>query len=173
MAEQILASFESTQQARRAIRTLVSAGFRHEEVTTHSTEPALEPEFLPPEKEKSYLGAFALAGGILGALAGYLLPSLTARAMNLPTGGQPVVSLWPFGIIMFELTALGAIGGTFIALLGGAGLPRWKGKLYNDEFADDLMQGGVLICVTSDQPDRMEVAQHLLQEAGAKKVKCV
>ena len=171
MAEQIFALFESTPQARRAIRALVSAEFRREEVTAYSTEPTLEPEFLPPDMQKSRLPMFALGGGILGAVAGYLLPSLTAQAMNLPTGGQPIVSLWPFAIVIFELTALGAIGGTFIALLREAGLPRLKGKIYDDEFADDLAQGGVLLSVTSDQPERLEAAGQLLHEAGAKKVK--
>lgn len=171
MAEHVWASFENTHHARRAIRSLVNAGFHHEDVTAHSTEPMREPEFLPPEEEKSYLGAFALSGGIVGAIAGYLLPALTARLMNLPTGGQPVVSLWPFGIIIFELAALGAIGGTFIALLLEMGLPRWKGNPYDEEFTEDLMQGGVLIHVTSDRLDRIEMAQSLLQEVGAKKVK--
>lgn len=171
MAEQVFAYFESVPQARRAIQGLMSAEFYPEDVTTYSTEPTLEPEFLPAERQKSRLPLFALTGGILGALAGYLLPSLTARVMNLPTGGQPIVSLWPFGIVIFELTALGAIGGTFIALLREAGLPRLKGKIYDDEFADDLAQGGVLISVTSDQPEQMEAATRWLQEAGAKKVK--
>ncbi|MFQ5930335.1 MAG: quinol:electron acceptor oxidoreductase subunit ActD, partial [Acidobacteriota bacterium] len=117
MAEKVFALFETVTDARRAMRMLMDAEIGFEEVTICSTEPILDREFLPPENRKTRLPLFAMAGGVLGAAAGYLLPSLTARMMNLPTGGQPIVSLWAFGVVIFELTALGAIGGTVIALL--------------------------------------------------------
>lgn len=66
-----------------------------------------------PER-KSHIPLFALGGGLLGAAAGLSLAVLTATAMQLPTGGMPIVA-WPtVGIVTFELAALGAIVMTLI-----------------------------------------------------------
>jgi len=60
-------------------------------------------------EHRSRIGLFAIAGGIIGASAGALLTIWSARHVGLVTGGMPVVTPWAFGIIVFELMALGAI----------------------------------------------------------------
>jgi hypothetical protein len=52
---------------------------------------------------------FAIAGGLLGGALAVLLTVLTSQRVNLNTGGMPVVAPWAFGIIIFEMTALGAV----------------------------------------------------------------
>jgi hypothetical protein len=172
MIRTVFASFENIAQARRAIRALRSAEFPPEDVTAYSASPILEPEFLPPKQQKSWISRYAIFSGFMGALTGYLVPTLTASKMNLPTGGKPIASDWSFGIVYFELTALGAIAGAVFGLLLEGRLPRLKGKIYPDEFADDLTQGGLVVSVTAEPPERLEEAERLLQEAGAHKVKC-
>jgi hypothetical protein len=73
----------------------------------------------------SRIGMFAIAGGVVGAAAGLLLTILTSRHTNIITGGMPVVSPWPFGIIVFELTALGAILAVFARMIYEARLMRY------------------------------------------------
>jgi molybdopterin-containing oxidoreductase family membrane subunit len=73
----------------------------------------------------SRIGMFAIAGGVAGAAAGLLLTILTSRHTNIITGGMPVISPWPFGIIVFELTALGAILAVFARMVYEARLMRY------------------------------------------------
>jgi Ni/Fe-hydrogenase subunit HybB-like protein len=60
-------------------------------------------------EHRSRIGMFAILGGVIGAVVGVLLTTWTSKRVNLVTGGMPIVSPWAFGIIVFELTALGAI----------------------------------------------------------------
>ncbi len=60
-------------------------------------------------EHSSRIGLFAIMGGVIGAISGVLLTTWTSERVNLVTGGMPTVTPWAFGIIVFELTALGAI----------------------------------------------------------------
>ena len=79
---------------------------------------------------------------------------------------MPITPLWTNGIIVYEMTMLGAILTTLVTLLIGAGLPNFKGVITDPEIGwEDT--GGV-----ADPPEssRGELERRLRQ-AGASQVK--
>lgn len=104
-----------------ALRELRGEGVPGSSITVMSSEPLhLETDGAP----KSRIGGFAIAGGLVGAAFALLLTIWTSRQVGLVTGGMPIVSPWTIGIIVFELTALGAILATLGRMIYEAGLLR-------------------------------------------------
>ncbi|MGH7934387.1 MAG: DUF3341 domain-containing protein [Candidatus Binataceae bacterium] len=60
---------------------------------------------------RSPVRLWVLAGGIIGAITGFVLTIGTSWEWNLMTGGKPIASIPPFIIIAFELMVL--TGGIF------------------------------------------------------------
>jgi len=85
----------------------------------------------------------------------------------LVTGGMPILAPWPTGIVTYELTMMGAVLTTAIALLVTSRLPNWRPNLYDTEIANGKILIGVL-----DPSDaaRVEI-ENRLRGAGAVKVK--
>ena len=87
-----------------------------------SSEP-LEEEGFGWEEERTPMPWLAPLGAIIGAAVGYALSAFTQRTYPLPTGGMPIVAMWPTGIIMYELMMLGAILATIVAFVVARGCP--------------------------------------------------
>ena len=82
--------------------------------------------------QKSRVGYFTLAGGILGFLSGIALAIYTALRWHLIIWGKPVVAWFPFIIVGFEFTILFSVFGNVLGLLVLGGLPDYGGpKLYD------------------------------------------
>ena len=110
---------------------------------------------------------WAVLGGAIGALSGYLLTTMTQKAYPIVTGGMPITPPWTNGIIIYELTMLGAILTTLVVLLRGARLPNFKGVITDPE----IWMGKILVGV-SDPPDGSQPElEKCLLEAGATQVK--
>jgi Alternative complex III, ActD subunit len=108
-------------EAIAALRELEHAGVPKSSITIMSSEPLhLEPE----GGAKSRIPIFGIIGGLLGAGFAILLTVWTSRRVGLVTGGMPIVSPWAFGIIVFELAALGAILMTLARMVLEARLAR-------------------------------------------------
>jgi hypothetical protein len=106
-------------------------------------------------------------GGAIGGLSGYLLTTLSQKAYPLVTGGMPITPGWTNGIIIYELTMLGAILTTLIVLLRGARLPNFKGVITDPE----IWMGKILVGVADPvESSRAELEKRLV-EAGASQVK--
>jgi len=162
--------FSDTDSARRAIVALRAESsrlrFKPEEIVIMSSEP-LEEEGFGWEEQRTPMPWLAALGALLGGTAGYALASFTQRTYPLPTGGMPIVAKYPSGIIMYELTMLGAIITTIVTLLISAGLPNWKKRLYDPE----VTNGKILVGVANpDREGSREIAQRL-QRDGAEQVK--
>ncbi len=170
MTERVLGVFETPADARRAVRELVNAGIPRQNIIICSTEPMLDPEFLPVEDRKTRMSLWAIVGAILGCAIGYSLPVTAARLMGLASGGQPIVSLWAFAIVIFELTALGAIGGTVITFFREAGLPERPRAIPSAEMARTFVDAGLIVGVSGDRMETIEIADRLLREAGAREI---
>jgi hypothetical protein len=110
---------------------------------------------------------WAVLGAAIGGTSGYLLTTLTQKAYPIVTGGMPITPPWTNGIIIYELTMLGAILMTLIVLLRGARLPNFKGVIADPE----IWMGKILVGV-ADPPEnsRAELEKRLL-DAGATQVK--
>lgn len=157
MTERILAIFETADEAHAAVRDLQSGGLPRGAITIMSSEPLHSPR--PGEQPKSHIASFAIAGGVIGATFAILLTVWTSRRVDLVTGGMPIVTPWAFGIIVFELSALGVILATLSRMVFEARLAR-RGSLadYDEVVAD----GRVVISVKCRDDVHREVAEKLL-----------
>jgi Protein of unknown function (DUF3341) len=109
----------------------------------------------------------AVLGGIVGGTLGYLLTTLTQHSYPIVTGAMPLAPVWTNGIIVYEMTMLGAILTTLVTLLIGAGLPNFKGVITDPEIGSGKILVGV---VDPPEGSRLELENHLRQ-AGATQIK--
>jgi hypothetical protein len=85
-----------------------------------------------------------------------LLTVWTSRRVGLVTGGMPIVSPWAFGIIVFELMALGAILATLGRMIFEAGLVKRRAPTdYDDAVAD----GKIVVLIASGNETTDEHAE--------------
>jgi hypothetical protein len=158
--------YEHPEAAQRAFTALRRAGVAEAAITVISAEPFEAFEFSYRDKS---LALFRLAGlgGAIGLAAAVLLTTGTARAWPLVTGGMPIVAWWPTLIIAFELTMLGAILATVIALLVTARLPARGRALYDPAVSD----GQILVGVPLDADRSADVVREALERGGPLAVK--
>jgi len=116
----VIGLFSDGDRALSAIRALKGTAWPLESVYSpiphHGIMEAVGPQ-------KSRVGYFTLAGGILGFLSGIGLAVFTATRWDLIVGGKPVVALIPFLIVGFEFTILFAVLGNITGFLIQARLP--------------------------------------------------
>ncbi len=122
MQEATRFQFDSTHEAVVMIRLLLGSGIQPRDIEVVSSEPIPEIESLI--SGKSRLPVFVLAGAAVGVAAGFLLASGTARLYPINTGGMPIVSLLPVGIVTYEAMMLFAVLSCIVGLLFEARLPR-------------------------------------------------
>jgi hypothetical protein len=108
----------------------------------------------------------ALAGGIFGAGAGFLLAAGTALLYPVQTGDKPIITIYPTGIIVFELAMLFAIVGTIVGMFLEMRLPPWTKRPYDPAIAE----GMIGISVTVPPGDRISRAEEIMKEAGALRI---
>jgi hypothetical protein len=161
--------FSDSDSVRKALSVLRTSSselhIKTESIRVISSEP-LEEEITGTEK-RSLMPWIAVVGGILGGTAGYALAAFTQRTYPLPTGGMPIVALWPTGIVIYELTMMGAILATIVTFLITAGLPRYTRRIHDPE----VSHGKILVAlIDTDQELRAKLRQKLL-EAGAEQIK--
>jgi hypothetical protein len=147
-------------------RSGASLGIDGTKIVVVSSEPWDGYDF-SHEHAKSPMFLYATIGGITGGILGYLLAAYTQTTYPLSTGSMPMVTSWTNGIIIYEMTMLGAIVTTLITLLVMAGLPNTRKKLTDPE----IWTGKVLVGVT-DPPERSRTAlESAFKQAGAVSVK--
>jgi hypothetical protein len=159
---------ESAQKAVDALRAASSElKFDGRQIIIASGEPHEGYEFTDSHITVSGPYRYAVLGGIVGGTLGYLLTTLTQHSYPILTGGMPLAPVWTNGIIVYEMTMLGAILTTLATLLIGAGLPNFKGVITDPE----IWQGKILVGVV-DPPDGCEPElERRLQQAGATQIK--
>ena len=110
---------------------------------------------------------WAVLGAICGGVSGYLLTTLSQKAYPLYTGGMSITPPWTNGIIVYEMTMLGAILTTLVVLLIGAGLPNFRGVIRDPEIGKGKILVGVM-----DPPENIQTElETRLRAAGAWLVK--
>lgn len=162
--------FPDSDSARRALATLrgESSGLRikPEAIMIMSCEP-LEEEGFGWEEQQTSMPWYALLGALLGCAFGYALSAFTQRTYPLPTGGMPIVAMWPTGIIMYELAMFGAVFATIVAFVVSTRLPNYGKRLYDPE----VTNGKILVGVADPEHDCSEEIEKRLQREGAEQVK--
>jgi Protein of unknown function (DUF3341) len=159
---------ESAQKAVDALRAAsAELKFDRQRIIIASGEPHEGYEFTDSHVTVSAPYRYAVLGGIVGGTLGYLLTTLTQNSYPILTGGMPLAPVWTNGIIVYEMTMLGAILTTLLTLLIGAGLPNFKGVISDPE----IWTGKILVGVV-DPPDGSEPElERRLQQAGAAQIK--
>lgn len=162
--------FPNTDSARRALTALRAESSRlriqPQAIVIMSSEP-LEEEAFGWSEQRTALPWLAPLGGLIGGIGGYLLAAFTQRTYPLPTGGMPIVAMWPTGIVMYELTMLGAILTTIVTFLLGVKLPDYRRRLYDPE----VTNGKILVGVANPERGSLKEIGQRLEAEGADAVK--
>ena len=166
----LYALYADPETAQRAVDALQAASselkFDLEQIVIVSGEPHEGHEFADSHIT-SYPYRWAVFGAALGGTCGYLLTTLTQKAYPIVTGGMPITPGWTNGIIVYEMTMLGAILTTLFTLLRGAGLPNFKGVIADPE----IWMGKILVGVADPPENSQSELEKRLLEAGATEVK--
>ncbi len=153
--------------AQQAVNRLRAAGLADGQITILSAQPMEDFEFGHIDK-KSWIWWIACAGGLLGMASGFFLTWLTETSWPINVGGLPTFAWWPNLIIIFELTMLGAIVATVVALVVTAGLGRRMG-LYDPEVTD----GQILVGVENPPEATVADLQKALESAPGARIKTI
>ena len=164
MTQKFFASFDQASTVVTTIDELKQAGISPRNLEVLSSQPHLNHHFLP-ERSETHIGAFALTGAVVGAVAGFALATLTALAYPLPTGGMPLLSWWPIGIVSYETTMLGAVLATLVGLLSELRLPRLK------SLPGVIAHEGLMIAIRCGSADEVAVAKEIVARSGGKSIR--
>jgi Protein of unknown function (DUF3341) len=166
----LYALYSDPDAAQRAVNALKisggSLGIGERQIVVVTAEPFDGYDF-SDEHSQTRIFLLASLGGVFGALLGFWFTRFTQLAYPLATGGMPVVTSWTNGIIIYEMTMLGAIATTFITLLITAGLPKFGEKLSDPE----IWHGKILVGVTNPSEKARVELEKQLRQAGAAVVK--
>ena len=147
MADTQIRVFDTRHEAIAALEELQREGVPDSSITVMSSEPLhLETD----GTQKTRIAGFAIAGGLFGALCAILLTVITSRRVDLVTGGMPIVTPWAFGIVVFELTALGAILATLLRMIFEARLVR-SGPL--NDYDSAVADGRIVLSIELTETD--------------------
>ncbi len=157
-----LGIFKDVETAAKAVDSLVQAGFSEEQITSLTSVPYPD-GVLVKTNQRTWFRWFSLAGGIVGAVAGFLLAAGTAWVYPVQTGDKPIIALYPTGIVTYELTMLFAIIGTIAGMFLEMRLPPLRERLYDPAISEGFI--GISVFVPS--ADRKNRAESVMKEAGA------
>ena len=118
---------------------------------------------------KSPVRRFALAGAIIGAIAGFAMAAGTALVFILPTGGRAIITIPPFLIITYEMTILFGVLFTLIGFHFVSGLPAWRDRPYLPSANIDRF----VVVVEGAEADQVARAEAIIRDAGADEIRHV
>jgi hypothetical protein len=162
--------YQDPQGAQRAADGLRAASsefkFDARQIVIVSGEPHEGYEFTDSQASSAPY-RWAVLGAICGGASGYLLTTLSQKAYPIYTGGMSLTPPWTNGIIVYEMTMLGAILTTLVVLLVGAGLPNFRGVISDPEVG----KGKILVGVTDPPQSAQAELEMRLRAAGAWQIK--
>ncbi len=155
--------FSSRAAAERAVDTLVSAGFRSDDISVLAPDKHVTHELSTEKNTKAPEGTTtgATTGGAIGGTLG-LLAGIGALAIP---GVGPFIAAGP---IMATLAGLGvgAATGGLIGALVGMGIPEYEAKRYEGRVKD----GGILVSVHCDDSEWVGKAKDILKSTGGEDI---
>jgi hypothetical protein len=157
-----LGIFKDVDTAANAVDSLIRAGFSEEKITSLTSVPYPDGVLVKTD-QRTWFRWVSLAGGIVGAVAGFLLAAGTAWVYPVQTGDKPIIALFPAGIITYELTMLFAIIGAIAGMFLEMKLPPLRERLYDPA----ISEGYIGISVFVPSADRKNRAESIMKDAGA------
>ena len=159
----IYALYSEPDDVQRAVNNLRAAGVLDREIVVVSSEPIEEYEFSHRDKA-TWLYPIAGIGGATGLAIATWLSRFTQIAWPIPTGNMPINAWWANLIIMFELTMLGGILATVVALFVTAKIPSRRPKVYAPAVSD----GKILVGVEDPAPAAVNGIERALLTGGGR-----
>lgn len=163
MSLYLAGTFADKSGAILAINQLKTDGFHAADLTVFSDEPVELPRGVLDRPSHMSLVV------VLGAIAFFLMVVgfvyYTQYDYRLVTGGMPIFSFWPTGVVFYEITMLGAV-------LTTTGWFIWEsGLLRRDRSVPVPSIEPEVICLrVRCTAEKFSAASALLEKAGAKKV---
>jgi hypothetical protein len=164
----VYAMFADPDAAQRAVENLRAAGVVDRDIIVISSVPFEDYEFSHRDKA-TWIYWFAGVGGAVGLAVGYWLTRFTELDWPLPTGGMPIVAMWPNLVIIFELTMLFAILTTVLTLLITTKIPRRQPTLYDRAVSD----GQILVGLENPRSVPLEELKRALTGPSAISLKTI
>ncbi len=155
--------YPTRAHAEEAVDALRQAGFRNTDISAlfpdnqGSKDFAHEKNTKAPEGTTTGVASGAVAGGVLGWLAGI-------GALAIP-GVGPFIAAGPIMAALAGAGVMGAVGGLVGALVG-MGIPEYEAKRYEGR----VKGGGILLSVHCDGSDWISKAKDILERTGAEDV---
>lgn len=150
----VLGLYDHVDYAAAAIGPLEEIDVEHHDMKMLTMAPYPHGTFFKDETPIP-IWRFAVIGGIIGFFTGLALAGGTQILMNLIVGGKSPLSLPAVGVISYELTLLGTVLGTLIALLWMGGLPNWTECAYDDSISTGNI--GLLVrCRDEEHANKVE-----------------
>lgn len=163
----VLSLFEDLPEAAVALRRLRQtgdggAGRGSQDVMVISSVPFPE-GVLESDESPVRLPWITFGGALAGICLGLVIAALTPLLYLLRTGGKPIVSWPPVGIICYEFMMLTALTVCFLGALYEVRLPSWRAKVYDPRISEGMI--GIAVYCTTDEEARQ--AEDLCREEGA------
>lgn len=157
-----IAIFDEPERAAQALRDLRQLGVNHARIASPAAYPAVNLTGRPgPWRWMSRLVA---SGAVVGLATAIALEVGTSILHPMHVGGQPVIAWVPFGVIMFELTMLGAALANFSSMIFLCTVSRrGVAKAARNAVASDRL--AVVIPLSGHSPEQREAIRGAL--AGA------
>jgi hypothetical protein len=159
MTSTILATFDTEEQAHRAIQDLTDSGFKRSDIglALHDKDNAYDKLATEDDVSGGEGASFgATVGGVLGAVVGL-------GAIVIP-GIGPIVAAGPLAAALGALTGA-AVGATTGAVTGGITASLLDMGVSEEDahyYAESIRRGAALVSVTAHEGDR-ERAAHILR----------
>ena len=146
----VMAEFDHSDRLIAAVKAVRSQGYTQLDAYTPYPIEALHHAL---GHHHSPLPRMVLAGGITGALGGFLLQTWTSTmALPLNVGGKPYFS-WPAFIpVTFECTILLASLTAVLGMLALSGLPRPHHPVFNVERFAMASRDRYFLCIEAGDP---------------------
>ena len=122
MSLYLAGTFRTKEAAVQAIRELRASGYGPGDLTVFSDEPAEFPRGVLDRP--SHMSLAVVLGAVVFFVLVVAFVYFTQYNYKLVTGGMPIFSFWPAGVVFFEMTMLGAILTAFGWFIWESGLLR-------------------------------------------------
>lgn len=166
----IYALYTDADAAQRAVdvleRDAAQIGVDRSKIEVLSSVPLEDAEF-SKRVMRSRIPWLAVLGGITGGTVTYFFVTGAQRAFPIVTGGMPITPTWTNGIIVYEMTMLGAILTTVVTLLLKVRLPDWRKRLYDSAVSEGL----ILVGVTNPMSSSVIQIEEVFRQTGASEIK--
>jgi hypothetical protein len=149
--------------AENGVDHLLTLGFANSAISVLLPDDETTRAFAHEKNTKAPEGA--TAGGATGGIIGGTLGLLAGMGALAIPGIGPLIAAGPIVGALAGIGAGGAVGGILGALVG-MGIPEYEAKRYEGAVKD----GGTLLSVHCDTPERVSLAKQALRNTGARDI---